>query len=133
MRQKTKMLICEGLVADGADVTIAGRMSFVLDDRQVDAIAAGVIIDAQIREDCMPMIERFVTDKMSYRHQKPFGFKVSAVSYDTLRIDYCCYHKKSNDEPKDAPLKLVEGEKLYVLCDLFEHPEAEAWFNIKYV
>lgn len=127
------MLICEGLVADGADVTIVGRMSFVLDDRQVDAIAAGVIAGAEIREDCVPMIEQFVSDRMSYKYQKPFGFKVSVASYDLLRIDFCCYHKRGNDEAKDAPLEPVGGEKLYVMCDLFEHPEAEAWFNIKYV
>lgn len=130
MRQKTKMLICEELVADGADVTIARRMSFVLDDRQVDAIAAGVISKADVNPDCEDCILDLATKKLPGWKQKAVAITgVTPADYDSLFVTVVT---RKEDKDKDGNQVVEEGVE-DVLISLFEHPEAEAWFNIKYV
>ena len=124
------MLICEGLVADGADVTIAGRMSFVLDDRQVDAIASGVITKADANPNYEDCILDLATKKLPGWKQKAVGITgVRPVDYDSLLVTVVT---RKEDKDKDGN-SLVEDGVEDVRISLFEHPEAEAWFNIKYV
>lgn len=130
MRQKTKMLICEGLVADGADVTIAGRMSFVLDDRQVDAIAAGIITKADANPNDKDCILDLATKLLPGWRQKAVDITgVRPADYDALLVTVVT---RKEDKDKDGN-PIVEDGVADVIISLFEHPEAEAWFNIKYV
>ena len=124
------MLICEGLVADGADVTIAGRMSFVLDDRQIDALASGVIskVDPNPNyEDCILALTGKLLSGWKTKAVHIMG--TNAVDYDTILVTVATQTEDKDKNGNPTVKEAVEDVRI----SLFEHPEAEAWFNIKYV